>query len=62
MLIFRKYGDVKPYIEQLREAGFGFSVLDERSQAEIIDLQSFRRMYADWGWSGDPSERPDWML
>jgi hypothetical protein len=28
---------------------------------EQFDLQNYAEMFKDWGWSGPPGMRPDWM-
>lgn len=52
MLVVRNYEDVRPYLETLARAGYGFSVLDEPRSDETFDLDSFRELFVDWGWSG----------
>lgn len=52
MLVVRKYDDVRPYAETLARAGYGFSVLDEPRPDEAFDLDSFKKIFVDWEWSG----------
>lgn len=52
MLIFRHYDKVRAYVDEVKRAGYGFSVLDEPGDEESFDLQSFQEMFRDWGWSG----------
>lgn len=61
MLIVRSYDDIKDYVEGLERSGYGFSVLDEPRAAEEFDLESFREMFADWGWTGDLGSKPGWL-
>ena len=61
MLIFRNYDDVRPRAEDLLLANYAYSVLDEPRSGELFDIESFKEMFADWGWSGDPLSRPVWM-
>ena len=51
MLVVRKYDDVRPYAQRLVQDGYGYSVLDEPRSDETFDLDSFREMFRDWGWS-----------
>ena len=51
MLILRHYDEVRPCLQDVRQAGYGFSVLDEPGDEEAFDLQSFQEMFRDWGWS-----------
>lgn len=52
MLILRHYDEVRFYLNDVRQSGYGFSVLDEPRDDEAFDLQSFQEMFRDWGWSG----------
>ena len=52
MLVVRKFEDVQPYAETLSRAGYGFSVLEEPRPNEVFDMDSFEKMFIDWGWSG----------
>src|SRR5258705_7972116 len=62
MLIFTSYDPIERFTEQIIDADYGFSILDEpRSDAEF-DLESFREMFLDWGWSGNPARKPGWMM
>lgn len=58
MLIFRNYDDVRSYAEGLARAGYGYSTLDEPSANETFDLESFKEMFIEWGWSGSDADRP----
>ena len=51
MLIFTGYEQVKPYWSRLADLGFGFSVLDEITGSGEFDVDAFREMLIDWGWS-----------
>lgn len=61
MLVFLAYDQVQSYTQQLLEAGYGFSVLGEPAINQEFDLDAFRDMLIDWGWSGDPQEKPAWL-
>lgn len=61
MLIFADGRDLLNFNEQLLDAGFGFSVLGEGSATQEFDLESFKEMLIDWGWSGRSESRPAWM-
>lgn len=50
VLIVRSYGEVRDLLNELKLAGYGFSVLDEPGPSEEFDLDSYREMFADWGW------------
>ena len=56
MLIVRDYDEVRSLLDDIRLAGYGFSVLDEPRDDEAFDLHSYQEMFHDWGWPG-PTER-----
>jgi hypothetical protein len=61
MLIFSRYEHARKFAQKLLDSGFAFSILDEPSEHEQFDLQSFEEMFIDWGWSGDLGRRPSWI-
>lgn len=61
MLIFNDFGKVKNYINEINRLGYGFSVLEEPNLNESFDLNSFKDMFREWGWTGDESLKPNWM-
>ena len=61
MLVVRSYADIAAIKEVLLDAGYGFSVLDEPNPGEEFDLESFKSMFRDWGWSGDLAKKPTWL-
>ena len=58
MLIFRDSNDLGQYGQRLVQHGYGYSVLGEPRADEMFDLESYREMFRDWGWSGPDAERP----
>jgi len=61
MLVIRAYDEVRMYEDELINAGYGYSVLDEPQVVEEFDPDAFREMFADWGWCGEASQKPSWM-
>ena len=61
MLLFRAYDEVREFSQALRDDGYGYCVVDEPRADEQFDLASFEEMFRDWGWSGKPGSKPDWM-
>jgi hypothetical protein len=61
MLVFASYDEIRNITKELLAAGYGFSVLDEPSTREEFDLDSFKEMFIDWGWSGELGRKPAWM-
>lgn len=46
--------------------GYGYSSWDEPADGKSFDpdcdLESFIEVFSDWGWSGDESKRPKWLI
>ena len=61
MLVFTSYDAVAPYINEIVDAGYGFSVLDDPKEDEDYDKEDFIELLADWGWSGETEAQPDWL-
>lgn len=61
MLIFTSYDEVSHYVNEIVDAGYGFSVLDEPREHEAYNKEEYIELLADWGWSGDNQLRPDWL-
>jgi hypothetical protein len=61
MLIFDNYDEIRELTQQLPDAGYGFSVLSQPEPSYELDLDSFKEMFTDWGWSGEPGRKPAWM-
>lgn len=53
MLIFSDYEKIKPYVNEIVDRGYGFSVLSEPKSESIIDINDFISLLSDWGWSGE---------
>lgn len=51
MLVVCNYDEVQPYEDELAQAGYGYSVLDEPLANEIFDPETYKDMFIDWGWS-----------
>ena len=47
--------------DELKKLGYGFSVYAEPSPHMDFDLESYKEMFIEWGWSGDKSKKPDWL-
>lgn len=61
MLVFTSYSSLAPYVQQIIDIGYGFSVLSESSDKNI-KIESYMEVLNDWGWSGDESETPSWYV
>jgi hypothetical protein len=61
MLLFRAYDEIRDHVQELLDAGYGFSVVDEPRPDEEFDVIAFQEMFRDWGWSGQLGDKPAWM-
>ncbi|MEH6548231.1 MAG: hypothetical protein V7701_17480, partial [Sneathiella sp.] len=61
MLIFGSYDEVAPYIKEIVDAGYGFSILDEPMESEQYNKEDYVDMLVEWGWSGANKTRPSWL-
>jgi hypothetical protein len=61
MLIFTNYGDVEPYVNEIVDAGYGFSILDEPGEHEEYNKEEYIELLTDWGWCGDNDSWPVWF-
>ncbi|SFI82275.1 hypothetical protein, partial [Bradyrhizobium sp. Gha] len=61
MLLIRADDDVRDHVQELLDAGYGYSVVDEPWPDEQFDVTAFQEMFRDWGWSGRLGAKPAWM-
>jgi len=61
MLVIGRYDEIEPFMQRIRELGYGFSVLAEPKSGAAFDIDSYKRMFRDWGWSGPLGAKPSWM-
>lgn len=61
MLLFRAYDEIRDHVQELEDAGYGFSVVGEPRPDAEFDLTVFQKMFRDWGWSGRLGAKPAWM-
>lgn len=61
MLIFTSYEEVSPFVNEIVNAGYGFSILDEPGDNEDYNKEEYMELLADWGWGGDDEGRPIWL-
>ena len=46
----------------LDQLGYGYSVMGEPRPEEDYSRDEFVSVLSDWGWSGDPTKRPRWLV
>jgi hypothetical protein len=61
MLLITDYSKVRHKLNALRDAGLGFSVLEEPNKSEPFVVDEFIELLRDWGWAGDKGQEPSWM-
>jgi hypothetical protein len=61
MLIVSNFDEVSQYIDEITQAGYGFSVFEERYADETYVRDEFVEVLRDWGWSAPPDLRPAWL-
>ena len=61
MLIFGNFAEIKRYIDEVRDAGYGFSVLGEPPEKEKYNRDDYLEVLRDWGWSGEARLKPNWL-
>ena len=62
LLIFCDANELRPIAKKLVEEGYGYSMLSKPRPTEGFDLEAYKGMFADWGWSGSPDVKPLWMV
>ncbi|CAN5259272.1 hypothetical protein BH23VER1_BH23VER1_32570 [soil metagenome] len=61
MLILSDYSLVSGWIDEIQEAGYGFSVWSEPDLGALYDRAGFIEVFLEWGWAGPESETPAWL-
>ena len=64
-LIVSDFGIIEPFRDQVIKLGYGFSTLTEPDRDWPFtgeEKEAFIEMIAEWGWTGDPDEEPEWLL
>jgi hypothetical protein len=61
MLIVHSHEDVRPYSDEVIRSGFGYSVFDEGDGYDG-DPEVAMAILTDWGWRGDPENKPAWAM
>lgn len=61
MLVLRDYELVKNLIDEIVQAGYGFSIMGEPAVGEEYSREVYIEVLADWGWYGPDSEQPVWL-
>lgn len=60
MLVLSDYSLVSAWIDEIGQAGYGFSTLSEPRTDEVYSREEYIEVLMDWGWTGAEGERPTW--
>lgn len=61
MLITTDHTKIKKSKEELESLEYGYSVMSDYSTEDSYNLEGFKYMLKDWGWSGNPELAPVWL-
>ena len=62
MLVFNEVSAFWPHLaDAILEAHFAFTCYEDNDRDDF-ELESYIKMFTDWGWSGDPATKPSWMI
>jgi hypothetical protein len=61
MLVLSDYSLIRSVIEEITQAGYGFSVLSEPNEARVYVRVDYIKLLMDWGWAGPESSKPLWL-
>ena len=51
----------KAQLQHMRHLGFTASAFREPLPQDQFDIASYERMFSEWGWAGEISDKPIWM-
>jgi hypothetical protein len=51
MLVFSRYEEMMGRSECLSSLGYGYTSYGEPGDKEVFDLESYKQMFRDWGWT-----------
>jgi hypothetical protein len=62
-LVFRSQDEIDAGVRhQLMALGFGISTFPEPGPNEVFDIDSYKEMLSEWGWTSEGRNRPDWLI
>jgi len=47
--------------KDIRSQGYGMSTFSQPLPTQTFDVESYARMFAEWGWAGSDADKPGWM-
>lgn len=61
IIISQSFDNFLSFCDELKQLGYGLSVYAEPSPNEEYDVEGYKEMFVEWGWSGDKAKKPDWF-
>jgi hypothetical protein len=60
-IVFQSSNDYWEIVGDIKKLGYTCSAFDEPSPEEAYDVESYREMFIDWGWTSKEKPKPEWM-
>ena len=60
IMIFSHSKLMWPVRDVINADGYGYSVMTIPAD-DFVDIESYKEVLIDWGWTGDRSRRPQWI-
>jgi hypothetical protein len=61
MIVVSHYDDLCGLADEIVNANYGYTVLDDPLPTEQFNLEDYKEMFADWGWGARNEQAPDWI-
>ena len=61
MLVFHEFSDFQTQSQLLVDKGYGVTSFAAPNDSETLDMPSWRETLADWCWTGNEVDRPNWL-
>jgi len=61
MMVVNHFDELRGMADDLVNAGYGYSVLEEPLPKEEYDLDVYMEMFSDWGWGATNEKKPTWI-
>jgi hypothetical protein len=60
-VVFRSFDDCLNIHNDLKDLGYTCSAFGEPQPNELYEVESYKEMFAEWGWMGPKDKRPLWF-
>jgi hypothetical protein len=58
MIVTQSFEKFRDHLDELRKLGYGLSVYAEPGLHEKFDVENYKEMFIEWGWTGEKTKRP----